>query len=228
MSFPVARLWFAVTALAVVVALAIQIPLTASAGDDDAFFSTPAYRVLNLFMFFTIWSNILVAVVSARLAAGARLDGAGWRVARLAGLVAITVTFIVYNLVLRGLAELSPWESVANELFHTVVPLLTAIGWGVFGPRDRTSWRVVWWTLVMPVGWAVVTMIRGEVVGGWYPYPFLDVTEVGYPAALTAIGVVGVVFVALSATAHLVDRALISQSSPPRRATEDSRDPAAT
>ena len=234
-----ARVWFAVTALAVVVALVIQIPITGAAA-EGSFFSTPTFRVLNLFVFFTIWSNILVAVVSARLAlrGGTRstggtggpggLDHVAWRVARLAGLVAITVTFIVYNLALRGLVELGATEAVANELFHTVVPLLTVVGWVVFGPRGATSWRVVGWTLVMPVGWAVFTLVRGEVVGGWYPYPFLDVTEVGYPAAVLNIALVGVVFVALAAVAHLADRALVRRRRRPQGAAEDVPDRAST
>lgn len=223
----VARLWWGATAAAVVVALAIQVPITAAAA-DEAFFSTPLYRVLNLFVFFTIWSNILVGVVSARLARDPDLESVGWRVARLAGLVAITVTFIVYNLVLRGLSELTGWEAVTNELFHTVVPLLTVVGWLAFGPRGATSWRIVVWTLVMPVGWALFTLVRGEVVGGWYPYPFLDVTEVGYPTAVLNIAIVGVVFVGLAALAHVVDRALLRRSARPRTAAADSRDAAAT
>lgn len=231
-----ARLWFAVTALAVVIALVIQVPITGAAA-DGAFFSTPTYRVLNLFVFFTIWSNILVAVVSVRLAlraggrgtdSGGGLDHVVWRVARLAGLVAITVTFIVYNVALRGLAELGPSEAVADELLHTVVPLLTVIGWVVFGPRGATSWRVVGWTLVMPVGWAVFTLVRGEIVGSWYPYPFLDVTEVGYPTAVVNIALVGVVFVALAAVAHLTDRALVRRRRRPQGAAEDVSDRAST
>jgi hypothetical protein len=224
----VARLWWGVTAAAVVVALAIQVPITATVAADEAFFSTPLYRVLNLFVFFTIWSNILVGVVSARLARDPRLESVGWRVARLAGLVAITVTFIVYNLVLRGLTELTGWEAVTDELFHTVVPLLTVVGWLAFGPRGATTWRIVVWTLVMPVGWALFTLVRGEVVGGWYPYPFLDVTEVGYATAVLNIAIVGVVFVALAALAHVVDRALVRRSAGPQATAADSRDPAAT
>jgi hypothetical protein len=222
-----ARLWWGGTAVAVVVALAIQIPIIAAAA-EDAFFSTPTYRVLNLFAFFTIWSNILVAVVAARLAAGGDLGHVAWRVARLAGLVAITVTFAVYNLVLRGINELSVWGAVADELFHTAVPLLTVLGWLLFGPRSATSWQVVAWSLVMPAAWALFTLLRGEVVGGWYPYPFLDVTELGYPTAVRNIAIVGVVFLALAALAHVVDRALVRRSAGPQTTAADSRDPAAT
>lgn len=51
-----ARVWFSVTAAVVVVALALQIPITA--GAVGGAFSTPAARVANLFSFFTILTNL--------------------------------------------------------------------------------------------------------------------------------------------------------------------------
>ncbi|MGF1662682.1 MAG: Pr6Pr family membrane protein [Kineosporiaceae bacterium] len=220
-----ARLWWGATALAVVVALAIQVPLSAGA-TDDASFPTPLSRVLNLFVFFTIWSNILVAVVAAGSALGRDLDQVAWRAARLAGLVAITVTFAVYNVVLREPAEPGP-GAVANELFHIVVPVLTVVGWVAFGPRGRTSWPVVLWSLALPVPWTVLTLVRGAVVDGWYPYPFLDVTGLGYPTVLLNVAIVGIAFLALAAGAHLGDRALRRAASP-QRAAGDPGDRAAT
>lgn len=60
------RSWHAVNALVVVVALAIQIPITASATGGR--FDTPAERVANLFTFFTILTNVLVGATCAALA----------------------------------------------------------------------------------------------------------------------------------------------------------------
>ena len=61
-----ARAWFLLTAVLVVVAIAVQLPV--SAGEQDGFFDVPAYRALNLFAYFTIQSNILVAIASTALA----------------------------------------------------------------------------------------------------------------------------------------------------------------
>ncbi|MGF1653430.1 MAG: Pr6Pr family membrane protein [Actinomycetales bacterium] len=201
---PVARAWWSVTALAVVVAFAVQIPLSAAAA-EDALFPTPLSRVLNLFAFFTIWSNLLVGVVTARLALGRGLDGLAWRTARLASLVGITVTFVVYNVALRGLLELSPIGAVANELFHSAVPALTVVGWLVFGPRQRTSWRVVAWTPVLPITWLAVTLVRGAAAGGVYPYPFLDVAELGVVGVALNVVLVGGLFLGLAVLAHVSD-----------------------
>src|SRR6266571_1200941 len=34
-------------------------------------------------------------------------------------------------------------------------------------------------SLLFPVCWLIFTLIRGAVIG-WYPYPFIDVTRLGY------------------------------------------------
>lgn len=206
-----ARAWFAATALAVVAALAIQIVLNA-VGTDDPLFASPVYRVLNMFVYFTIWSNILVAVTTGRLALGRDVEPLAWRVARLTALVAIVVTFLVYNTVLRGLSELTGAARVTDELFHTIVPIMTVAGWAVFGPRRRTSWGVVWWSLAMPLAWLAFTLVRGPLAGDFYPYPFVDVTELGYGAVALNILGIAVLFVALAAGAHGADRLLSRRS----------------
>jgi hypothetical protein len=56
-----ARAWFAVTALAVLGGLVIQIAVTA--GDEGGHFSTAGARIFNVFCFFTVQSNILRGAV---------------------------------------------------------------------------------------------------------------------------------------------------------------------
>ncbi|MGB0098467.1 MAG: hypothetical protein WBP81_38750 [Solirubrobacteraceae bacterium] len=61
---------------------------------------------------------------------------------RLTGVVAITVTFIVFHVALSHLLDLDKWAEAANQLQHTVVPVLTVAGWWMFGPRGLTSVRI--------------------------------------------------------------------------------------
>lgn len=53
--------------------------------------------------------------------------------------------------------------------------MLCVVGWLLFGPRGRTVMAHVWLALLFPVGWLVFALVRGPLVGGYYPYPFLDV-----------------------------------------------------
>lgn len=158
---------------------------------------THAERIVRLFSYFTIESNLLIGGVSLALALDPRRDGPLFRVLRLDGLLCIAVTGIVYNTVLRGLATLTPSGAVANTMLHVLAPLLAVVVWLWVGPRPRVSVRTVWWSVVYPIAWLVYTFVRGAATG-WYPYPFLDVTALGYGPALTNATLVAVVFLVLA------------------------------
>ena len=98
---------------------------------------------------------------------------------------------------LSGLPELTPSGALANLMLHTVVPVGTVVAWLVVGPRPRLSPAVVGWSLVYPLGWIAYTFVRGAIVD-WYPYPFLDVSEIGLQSALVRTGVVAVIFLVLA------------------------------
>ncbi len=210
-----ARGWFVVTAVLVLAAVAIQVPLSAAV--DSGYFSTPLYRGLNVFAFFTIQSNLLVASSALLSALDPERDTVARRVLRLTSLVAITVTGVVYHSVLAGLVELSGWGYLADRLVHTVVPILAVLGWVLFGPRRRTGWRVVLLSAVFPVMWLVFTLVRGPLVGGFWPYPFVDVDELGWAQVLLNCGGVAVLFLGLAAVAHITD-GLLSRGAPPEGA----------
>jgi hypothetical protein len=197
-----ARALFALTALAVVVALAVQLPL--SAGAVGGHFTTPAARVANVFCFFTIQSNILVAVTTGMLAWRPERESTAFAAVRLAALVGITVTFLVFHTVLSGLQELSGAAAFTDFVFHTLVPLLALGGWFAFGPRGLVSWRVAAYALLFPLLWGLFTLVRGPIVD-FYPYPFIDVRSLGYPRVLVNVALVGVLFYGLAAAAVALD-----------------------
>ncbi len=211
-----ARAWFAVNAVVVVVALAIQVPITAAA--TDGAFDTPVARVANLFTFFTILSNILVAAVCLVLAARPDHRSLLFAVAWLDALLAITVTGIVYNTVLIGLYELHGAELVADRLFHMVSPVLFVLGWLLFGPRGLvTTVRTVALSLLYPLLWLAFTLVRGAIIT-WYPYPFLQVPELGYGRVTLNSLLITSLFLALAAAVVGVDRVLgRTRRAPPQR-----------
>lgn len=212
-----ARPWhtltFAVTLAALVLQFVLVVQGEAILDETDP----PALgsRVLRFFSYFTVQSNILVAVVTGYLALDPRRDGPVWRVARADAVVAITVTGLVHWFLLRPLLNLTGLNALADSLLHLVVPLLAVFGWILFGPRPRTDRDTVLRALAWPVVWFGYILVLG-VVTGWYPYPFLEVPELGYPRVLlTALGVT-ILFLVLSALLLLLDRQL-PQSPRPRR-----------
>ena len=171
-----------------VVALAVQLPLTA--GTEGGHFATPGARVSTMFCYFTIQSNVLVGITTGMLAWRPERSSAVFAVVRLAALVAILVTFAVFHTVLSGLQELTGAAAFTDLVFHTLVPLLAVAGWVAFGPRGLVSWRVAAYTLLFPLLWGVFTLVRGPIVD-FYPYPFIDVRSLGYPHVFVNVALVG-------------------------------------
>lgn len=132
---------------------------------------------------------VLVALTSTVLAREPALDRPGWRVARLAGLVGITVTGLVHFFLLRPLLDLDGADWVADKLLHMVVPVLALAAWAVVGPRPRIAVREAAYALCWPLAWLVWTLAVGE-VDGWVPYPFLDAGTEGWGAvAVVSVGI---------------------------------------
>ena len=212
----VARRWHLLTAVVAVAALLLQLVLVVQGGrvlDESSEPGLPV-RLGRLVSYFTIQSNLLVAVAAATLARSPSYDGVWWRTVRLAGVVGIAVTGLVHFVLLRPLLDLTGWDWAADKLLHLVVPVLAVAGWAAFGPRPRVSGREVGRAIVWPLAWLAWTLAAGAVTG-WYPYPFLDVDAEGWARVLAASGAVTVLFLALFAAAYRLDH-----RSPPAPASD--------
>lgn len=200
-----ARIWFGTTAACVLAGVVIS--AVTAANNTHGHFHPAAARAANAFAFFTIQSNLLVGAATLLLAL--RLDrlSTSFAVLRVAGLVAITVTGIVFHAVLAQTLDLKSWDAVGNELVHTVVPVMAVIGWLLVGPRGLISRRAVWLSLIFPVCWLAFTLIRGA-IAHWYPYPFIDVTQVGYARAAVNCVWVATLMLGLAAGAMVFDSRL--------------------
>jgi hypothetical protein len=199
-----ARLWFAATAACVVAGVTISAFTAANGQPKTAHFHAPAARFFNTFAFFTVQSNLLIGVAALLLAIRLERSSTAFAVLRLTGLVAILVTAIVFHAVLAGLLNLSGWGRLGNELVHTIVPAMAVVGWLMVGPRGLVSKRIVWLSLIFPVCWLAFTLIRGAIIG-WYPYPFIDVTQIGYARAAVNCVWIALLLLGLAAGATVLD-----------------------
>lgn len=204
-----ARWWFGTIAVVVAIALVIQIVLIFTGGQDansGANATGPiGTRLVRLFSFFTIQSNLFVLGTSIALFLSIRRDGRLWRVLRLDALLGIIITGLVYETILAPLVHLEGWALVATIGFHYISPWATLIGWLVFGPRPRMGWGVLVAAFIWPLLWLVYTFVHGAITG-WYPYPFLDVTTIGLADSLRNSGVVLAIGVVIAVVLVLVDK----------------------
>lgn len=199
----------AVTAAVAITALVLQTVLVMTGASVLAETEVPPLltRLGRLASYFTIQSNVLVAVTAVQLARDPSRDGRWWRAVRVAAVVGITVTGLVHFVLLRPLLDLAGPNRLADTLLHLVVPVLAVLGWLVAGPRPRAPWRDAVLALGWPVAWLAWTLVVGGLTG-WYPYPFLDVAEEGVGAVVLTCVAVTVVFVGLVAGVVALDRRL--------------------
>lgn len=160
--------------------------------------------VMKFFDYFTILSNLLVATVFTTVGAQRYADGffAHPKVKTGVG-VYIFITGIVYFFILRHTWSPTGLWWLADVMLHYVMPGLYLIEWLCFTPKGYLRWRDALRWLLFPLGFAAWALFWGAVFG-FYPYPFIDVTRLGYPQVLMnstfmAIGflVVGLLLVAI-------------------------------
>lgn len=204
-----ARTWHLVCFLVTLATLLLQVGLVVNGASvlDETSVPPLGTRLVRLVSYFTIQSNLLVLVVAWTLARDSARDGAVWRVVRLDAVLGITVTGLVHFFLLRPLLDLEGLNRVADTGLHLVVPALAVVGWLLFGPRPRVDATTVLRSLLWPVAWLAWTLGAGAVTG-WYPYPFLDVTEHGYGRVLVTAVLVSVLFLVLAAGVRVSEQRL--------------------
>jgi len=156
-------------------------------------------RGVRFFEFFTILTNLIVALslTSALLARSTSIGRFCSRPSvQTAIAVYISLVGIVYNIVLQGLHEFTGAALVADFLTHDLVPLLYTIYWLILIRKGELNWKMPFAWTIYPLVYLPYVLIRGSSTGR-YPYPFLDVGELGYGVVLINAVVLTIVFLVL-------------------------------
>lgn len=175
--------------------------------DDDGSLPSAGRRVVQFLSFFTIESNILVAIGGTLLALHPDLRRRGGQVVRLMGLIGIAVTGIIFATVLRTQVDLHGAAAVTNALLHYVSPAMALVFWVLFGPRPRLDGWIVSRALIWPLVYMVYIVVYGAFTD-WYPYPFVDVVDHGYLVVVIRAVLVLLLLVGIAAIVSLLDRHL--------------------
>jgi hypothetical protein len=158
-----------------------------------------------VFAYFTILTNLLVAVVFTALAVERTPMRASWVVA--GTMLSILLVGIIYALLLHGKTELSGGSAVANVLNHMATPVLVPLFWIIFTPKGQLRWShpLVW--AIYPLAYLAYSLIRGGQTGK-YPYPFLDPGLVGWRQTMLSNLAIAVAFLICSYTLVALDHRL--------------------
>ena len=153
-------------------------------------------RLERFISFFTIQSNFVAFLATLAVLRGRPLDTPWGRALRLSALVGMTITCIVYVVVLSGDSTNTGMNQVTNLLLHDIGPPLFVLGWVFVGPWLSLGVRDIPRTLVWPALWILWTLIHGAITD-WYPYPFIDVVVKGYGRVAVSIAFISLFAVAL-------------------------------
>jgi hypothetical protein len=180
-------------------------------GDTAAGGAGMLARVVDTLSYFTIWSNVVVAVSVTLLLARPLRDTVARRVLRLSGLLMITVTAIVYQVLLAPSMTVEGWSRLTDPILHVVTPVLTVVVWAVWGPRGWITRREVPLALVIPLVWIVWMLLRGAVVHA-YPYDFANVEDLGYGSVATTLALILVFGLVVAALYWAAERLLLRRA----------------
>ena len=157
--------------------------------------------VSYLSQFFTILTNLLIFIFMALIAIGRSIPKRLMR----ALAVAIICVGLVYHAVLAHLLDLSGLDLLADHGVHTVVPLLTLVWWLFLASKPKFSWTDVPHWVVWPLIYCGYILVRAS-DSGFYPYPFLNVSELGYAGVAINVIALVVVFIAVGFVLMLLER----------------------
>ncbi len=135
----------------------------------------------RVFMYFTIQSNIAIALICAIgcvfLMKGSKVSDA-WYVIKFVGTVAITLTGVVFCVVLAPTLGVHAWN-IQNILTHVIVPVVAVIDFFVVAVNTEIKKKNVFFVIIPPILYAIYAGIG--YAAGWefaeginYPYFFLN------------------------------------------------------
>lgn len=149
------------------------------------------FRPWEYFSYFTIQTSLIAIVtlmVGGWFAWTGRTETRVLNIVRLCTVTFTVVVTLVYNLLLRGMAD-DPadggyvWPVLPNEILHVWAAIFMLIDWMLSSRRINLRIRTIFWVLVFPLVWLAYSIVRGLIVN-WWPYWFINPNE---PAGITGM-----------------------------------------
>ena len=168
--------------------------------------------VLRFFSYFTIDTNILVALCFTFIFLGnrSRLGKIFTKATTITALtVYITIVGIVYNTILRLTWDPQGLQRIVDELLHSVIPVFFILFWVIFTPTKGLKYKQAFSWLIYPLVYIFYAVIHGAITK-FYPYLFVDVTRHGYSKVMFNAGMILLAIFVLSlvliATGKVTDK----------------------
>ena len=155
------------------------------------------FNPINFFSYFTIESNLLVAIVLLASAVALRL-GKNDKLDNIRGAITVYISIvgIGFSVLLAGMENVE-FTAVAwdNLVLHYIMPIAVLIDFVWDRPRKKMEFsRSISW-MIFPAIYLCYTLIRGP-FAMWYPYPFLNPSTSGN--VMVGISIIGMSILGLA------------------------------
>ncbi len=193
-------------AIAAVALLAMLPPLSNAVAEHGGLLP----GLWRLVRFFTILTNLLVALAFARIAWMGR---AAVSPLLLGGVVlGIVLVGVVFNLLLGPLPYPAVWDMLSDKAHHTVVPIAVPLWWLAFARKGLLGWRAPLAWALYPLAYSAYLLTRAQFEDPAeplrYPYFFMDPDKLGWAQTLTNLTAIAAGFVAAGLAVVWLDRRL--------------------
>jgi hypothetical protein len=190
--------------IAVIAWLAVLVQIVSATKGLVADGRSPIFGVVNTLSYFTILTNLLLAIVTTACFLRGDADTPLTRPSTQSAVALyIFVVGLIHTLLLRATWNPTGLNAVLDKALHDATPVLYVLYWFLFVPKGTLRWGLPVYWLAYPLLYVVYCILRGALTG-IYPYHFADVTLLGYPralvnAALLLLGfwILGLVLVAI-------------------------------
>jgi len=170
-------------------------------------YSSIAETLFVYFGYFTVWANILIALAftAPLLNPDKKLADFFMRPAVRAALATyILMVSVVYHMLIVPYWNPQGFTWLTATGLNTVMPILYIIDWLFFAEKRPIFYKHLPYWLIFPAVYGVTSIIRG-LLTNVYPYPFLNVAELGIGNVLfnmfglvAVFAVVGPIFITVA------------------------------
>lgn len=164
--------------------------------------------IIRFFSFFTILTNTLVALYfTNKITKNLSIFN------KKGALTAITsfilIVGLVYQIILRATWNPTGLQLIVDELLHTLIPFYMLIYWLLYAEPSNFKLKPILPWLTYPIIYIVCIILRGE-FSGFYPYPFLNVSKIGFQQSIINISIILIVSLILMSFLIFVGKKLKS------------------
>ncbi|WP_223607502.1 Pr6Pr family membrane protein [Chryseobacterium sp. OSA05B] len=163
----------------------------------------------RFFSYFTILTNLLVTVYFTYQA----LRNTPSKPENSGILSAVTVYILmvglIYQILLRQTWNPEGMQRIADETLHTIIPVLVLVYWCCYENKNALNYRMIPKWAVYPLLYFIYILIQGP-FSGFYPYPFIDVSQFGILKVLINAFWIVLFFATLSAILIRIGKSLKS------------------